>query len=76
MAAKGINLTLTKSLRTYLCWKNKLVGGSCVYVLNCNVEPGEGETTYNRAARIVETDSDILRQDKEAKIVVCGDFNK
>ena len=46
------------------------------YVLNCYVEPGDGETTQNRAARIVEIASDILRQDKEAKIVVCGDFNK
>jgi hypothetical protein len=40
------------------------------------IEPGEGETTHNRAARIVEIASDILRQDKEAKIVICGDFNK
>ncbi len=52
------------------------MGGSCIYVLNCYVEPGDGETTQNRAARIVEIASDILRQDKEAKIVVCGDFNK
>ena len=50
--------------------------GSCVYVLNCYVEPGHGETTQNRAARIVEIVSDLLRLDKEAKIVVCGDFNK
>ena len=52
------------------------MGGSCLYVLNCYVEPGDGETTKNRAARIVEIALDILRQDKEAKIVICGDFNK
>ena len=52
------------------------MGGSCVYVLNCYIEPGDDEKTQNRAARIVEIASDILRQDKEAKILVCGDFNK
>jgi hypothetical protein len=67
---------LTKSLRIYLCWTKAIKGGSCVYVRNCFIEPGEGETTQNRAARIVEIASDILRKDKEAKIVICGDFNK
>ena len=43
-AAKGINLTLTKSLRTYMCWTKAMAGGSCVYIINCYVEPGEDES--------------------------------
>jgi exonuclease III len=75
-ACKGISLTLTKSLRTYLCWTKAIVGNSCIYVLNCYLEPGEDEQTKNRAARIAEIAANILKQDSQARIIVCGDFNK
>ena len=74
--AKGIGLTLTKSLRIYMCWTKAIVGNSCIYELNCYLEPGEDEQIKNRAARISEIAADILKQDSQARIVVCGDFNK
>ena len=46
------------------------------YILNCYLEPGEDEKIKNRAARISEIAADILKQDSQARIVVCGDFNK
>jgi hypothetical protein len=75
-AGKGISLTLTKSLRTYMCWTKAIVGNSCIYILNCYLEPGEDEQIKNRATRISEIAADILKQDSQARIVVCGDFNK
>jgi len=69
-------LILTKSLRTYMCWTKAIVGNSCIYILNCYLEPGEDEQIKNRAARISEIAADILKQDSQARIVVCGDFNK
>ena len=75
-ACKRITLTLTKSLRTYMCWTKAIVGNSCIYILNCYLEPGEDEQIKNRAARISEIAADILKQDSQARIVVCGDFNK
>ena len=59
-----------------MCWTKAIVGGSCVYVLNCYIEPGEDERVYKRAARISEIATDILKQDRKAQIVICGDFNK
>ena len=75
-ACKGINLTLTKSLRTYICWTKAILAGSCIYILNCYVEPGDSELVKKRAARISEIAEDIIRQDTKAQIVICGDFNK
>ena len=73
---KEISLTLTKSLRTYMCWTKAISGNSCIYILNSYLEPGEDEQIKKRAARISEIAADILKQDSQAKIVVCGDFNK
>ena len=75
-ACKGISLTLTKSLGTYMCWSKAIVRNSCINVLNCYLEQGEDEQIKNRAARIAEIAADILKQDSQARIVVCGDFNK
>ena len=75
-AYQGISLTLTKSLRTYMCWTKAIVRNFCIYILNCYLEPGEDEQIKNRAARISEIAADILKQDSQARIVVCGDFNK
>jgi exonuclease III len=63
-------------LRTYMCWTKAIVGNSCVYILNCYLEAGEDEQIKNRAARISEIAADILKQDSQARIVICGDFNK
>ena len=60
-AAKGISLTPTKTLKTYLCWTKAIVGGSCVYILNCYIEPGDEERVKRRAARISEIAADILK---------------
>jgi len=63
VACKGISLTLTKSLRTYLCWTNAIVRNSCIYMLNFYLVPGDDEQIKNRAARISEIAADILKQD-------------
>jgi hypothetical protein len=60
-ACKGSSLTLTKSLRTYMCWTKAILGNSCIYILNCYLEPGEDEQIKNRAARISEIAAAPLR---------------
>jgi hypothetical protein len=57
------------------CTKS-IVGGSCVYILNCYIEPGDDERVYKRAARISEIVTDTLKFDRKAQIVICVDFNK
>jgi hypothetical protein len=59
-----------------MCWTKSIVGRSCVYVLNCYIEPGDDERVKNRAARIPEIAAEILKQDRKAQIVICRDFNK
>jgi hypothetical protein len=54
-------MVLVKSLKTYLCWTKAIVGGSCVYILNCYIEPGDEERVKKRAARISEIAADILK---------------
>ena len=34
---KGINITPTKMLRTYLNWTKVIVGDSCIYLINCYI---------------------------------------
>ena len=36
-ASKGINITPTKMLRTYLNWTKVIAGDSCIYLINCYV---------------------------------------
>ena len=57
-------------------WTKAIVVNSCIYILNCYLEPGEDEQIKNSAARISEISADILKQDSQARIVICGDFNK
>jgi endonuclease/exonuclease/phosphatase family metal-dependent hydrolase len=47
-----------------------------VYILNCYIEPGDEERVKRRSARISEIAADILKQDRKAQVVICGDFNK
>ena len=47
-----------------------------MYILNCYIEPGDEERVKRRAARISEMAEDILKQDRKAQVVICGDFNK
>jgi endonuclease/exonuclease/phosphatase family metal-dependent hydrolase len=44
-------------------------------VLNCYLEPGQEPFKAERAKRVTDIIKDIIKQDAEAAIVVCGDFN-
>ena len=59
-----------------MCWSKAIVRDSCIYVLNCYLEPGEDEQIKNRASRISEIAADILKQYIQARIVIYDDFNK
>ena len=69
------NLQLMKALGTYLCWTQLQLGNHYVQVLNCYLQPGEQQNLKERAKRVAEVVRDIIKQDPNAPIVVCGDFN-
>ena len=46
-----------------------------VQILNCYLEPGSEPFKTERAKRITDIVKDIMKQDIDAAIVVCGDFN-
>ena len=64
-----------KSLGTYLCWTQLQLGNNYIQVLNCYLHPGEQQNLKERAMRVSEIVRDIIRQDPNTPIVVCGDFN-
>jgi endonuclease/exonuclease/phosphatase family metal-dependent hydrolase len=70
-----VNLTLVKALGTYLCWVRLTTGKHEVQILNCYLEPGNEPFKAERAKRVTDIIKDILKQDADAAIVVCGDFN-
>ena len=73
--ADNVRLSLVKALGTCLCWTRLNTGTESVQILNCYLEGGDSLYAKNRAARVIEIIKDILRQDINAAIVVCGDFN-
>jgi endonuclease/exonuclease/phosphatase (EEP) superfamily protein YafD len=70
-ATNKVNMSLVKSLGTYICWTRVTTDRYTMQVLNCYLEPGQEPFKAERANRI----TDIIKQDAEAAIVVCGDFN-
>ena len=74
-ATNKVKLSLVKSLGTYLCWVRLSTGNREVQILNCYLEPGEQTFQKERARRITEIVDDIYRQDANASVVVCDDFN-
>ena len=72
---QNVRLQLVKALGNYLCWTRLTTGNIQVQILNCYLECGESLYNKNRALRILEIVRDILRQDANAAIVICGDFN-
>jgi len=64
-----------KALGTYLCWTQLQLGNKYIQVLNCYLQPGEQPNLKERAKRVIEITRDIIRQDPNAPIVICGDFN-
>ena len=74
-ATNKVNMSLVKSLGTYLCWTRVTTGRYVTQVLNCYLEPGQEPFKAERAKRITDIIKDIVKQDAEAAIVVCGDFN-
>ena len=64
-----------KALGNYFCWTRLTTGHIQIQILNCYLECGESLYNKNRALRVLEIVRDILRQDANAAIVVCGDFN-
>ena len=74
-ATNKVNMSLVKALGTYLCWTRVTTGRHVVQLLNCYLEPGEEQFKAERAKRVTYIIKDIVKQDAEAAIVVCGDFN-
>ena len=74
-ATTKVKLTLVKALGTYLCWTRVTTGKQEVQILNCYLEPGNEPFKTERAKRITDIIKDIIKQDADAAIVVCGDFN-
>jgi exonuclease III len=74
-ATTKVKLTLVKALGTYLCWTRVTTGKKEVQILNCYLEPGSEPFKAERAKRITDIIKDIIKQDVDAAIVVCGDFN-
>ena len=66
---------MVKALGSYLCWTRLNTGPVQVQILNCYLEGGESSFAKNRALRVLEIVRDILHQDSNAAIVICGDFN-
>jgi hypothetical protein len=70
-----VNMSLVKSLGTYLCWTRVTTRRYKMQVLNCYLEPGQEPFKAERAKRITDIIKKFIKQDAEAAIVVCGDFN-
>ena len=66
---------LVKSLGTYMCWTQLQLGNTYVQVFNCYLHPGEQQNLKDRAKRVLDIIRDVIRQDPNTPIVVCGDFN-
>jgi hypothetical protein len=59
-------MALVKSLGTYLCWTQMIVKDTSLHVLNCYLEPQEGERVRNQTSRILEIVRDMIKQDRDA----------
>ena len=70
------DLKLVKALSTYMCWTQAQLEGSPVHIINCYLEHGEAEKVRNHTLRFLEKVRDIIQQDKNAQIIICGDLNK
>jgi hypothetical protein len=46
---------------THLCWTQLEIGGHCVQVLNCYIQPGEQQELKDRTKRVVEIAKDIVK---------------
>ena len=64
-----------KTLSTYLVWSMIPLGYEKVHVLNIYLESKPTEAVTNRRQRVLQIVDDIMRQHREAKIVVGGDIN-
>jgi endonuclease/exonuclease/phosphatase family metal-dependent hydrolase len=51
------------------------LGNNRIQVLNCYLQPGEQQNLKERAKRVTDIVRDIIRQDPNAPIIVCGDLN-
>jgi predicted SpoU family rRNA methylase len=70
-----LQTSLVKALGTYLVWSRLTTTKGDIHLLNCYLEGGEAVHLKQRALRIADIIGDIIRQDYNATIVVCGDFN-
>jgi hypothetical protein len=61
-AAKNkVNISLFKSLGTYLCWTRVITCKHVVQLLNCYLEPGEEYFKDDRAKRVTDIIKDIVK---------------
>ena len=64
-----------KQLGTYLSWSKISTTEGEVQLLTCYIEPGDNKTTRERADTVVAVVQDMIRQDRNARILVGGDIN-
>ena len=60
-ATNQVNMSLVKSLGTYLCWTRVTSGSHVVQLLNCYLEPGEEQFKVERAKRVTDIIKDIVK---------------
>ena len=64
-----------KQLGTYLSWSKISTTEGEVQLLTCYIEPGDNETTRERTDKVVALIQDMIKQDRNARILLGGDIN-
>ena len=64
-----------KQLSTYLNWPKIPIGDEEIQLVGLYIEPGDTKVTRERADKAVAIIQDMIRQDRDAHIVVGGDLN-
>ena len=64
-----------KQLGTYLSWSKILTTEGEVQLLTCYIEPGDNKTTRERTDKVVALVQDMVKQDRNARILLGGDIN-
>ena len=64
-----------KQLGTYLSWSKIPTKEGEIQLVTCYIEPGDTETTRERTDKAIAVVQDMVRQDRNARIVLGGDIN-
>ena len=61
-----------KQLGTYLSWSKIPTQEGEIQLVCCYIEPGDTEVTRERTDKVVAVIQDMIRQDRNARIIVVG----